>query len=114
MARGALSPDPMADAGPSESTEPAGGAEADASGESGAEPSRRGRGFGTLLLLAVLLHRAVAWVLEALPCRRGESLVLRWLRSWADHPVRGPLGVALLVLALVELGRALSNRPPRA
>jgi hypothetical protein len=81
----------------------------------GSEPAvqRRHGGFWSCLAAAVVLHRLAAWSLEARAPEDGEPLALRWLRSLADHPVRGPLGLALATTAAAECLRALLNRPPR-
>lgn len=73
---------------------------------------RRGR-FLPTLALCFAAHQLLVWVLEARDPVCGESYGLRWLRALAEHPVRGPLGLALALLALVDLLRALLNRPER-
>ena len=63
---------------------------------------------GILVFVAAFaVHRLLAWALDARPAALGEPLTLRWLRALAEHPIRGPLGLALAVLALRALGRAI-------
>ena len=67
-----------------------------------------------LLVLAFAVHRIVVWALDARPAALGEPLALRWLRALADHPVRGPLGLVLALLAIRALYRAIGGSAPRA
>lgn len=59
----------------------------------------RGTGLGVALLLGLLLPLAARLVCDAIAPVPGESPALRWLRVLDDHPVRGFLAGALLVLA---------------
>lgn len=63
--------------------------------------------FWRTLAAALVFHMGLVWALDALPPRTGEVLPLRWLRALAEHPIRGPLGLALAVLGVRLLLRAL-------
>lgn len=89
-------------------------AEIDAEG-SGAEPEARPSArFWRLLLGSIAAHTSLIWALEAIPAHTNELIGLRWLRALAEHPVRGPLGLALAVVGVVQLVRAVFNRSSSA
>lgn len=86
-------------------------AESDAErGGSAEREARPGARFWPVLLGSIAAHTALIWTLEAIPVHNNELLGLRWLRSLAEHPVRGPLGIALAIVGLVQLVRAVFNR----
>jgi len=65
-----------------------------------------------VVLGALAVTVTATLVCEAMLPEPGEPLWLRWLRVFADHPVRGFLAAALLLLAL---GRACDPQgPPRS
>ena len=70
--------------------------------------------FWRALLASIAVYEGLIWVLDAIPTRVGEPLVLRWLRALGEHPLRGPLGLTLAWLGVVQLLRAALNRPTRA
>ena len=67
--------------------------------------------FG-VVLGALALSVSATFVCEAIRPEPGEPLWLRWLRVLADHPVRGFLAAALLLLAFSP-GRD-PEAPPRS
>ena len=76
-----------------------------------ARPSAR---FWLMLLGATAAHTALIWVLDAIPVHNNEHVTLRWLRALAEHPVRGPLGLALAAVGALKFVRAALNRSPPA
>jgi len=60
------------------------------------------------------VHLAITWSLDGIPAARGEPWALRWMRALAEHPVRGPLGLAMAWLGARALLRAALNRPPHS
>ncbi len=57
------------------------------------------------LLLGWVLWALGAWFLGDSPALSGEPAWLRWCRACAEHPVRTPLGLGLLVHGLATLTR---------
>jgi hypothetical protein len=53
------------------------------------------------LLLGGLVQLAAGWGTAIEPPSAGEPLPWRWLRTLAEHPVRGALGSTLLVWGLL-------------
>lgn len=51
---------------------------------------------------ALALHVALSFVLAQVPARPGEALFVRWARSLAEHPVRGPVALGLILFALAS------------
>jgi hypothetical protein len=91
-------------------SEPEPGGERVAARQSGGRP-----GFPWVLFAcAETAYLLIKWSISAIPASFGEPLGLRWLRAFAEHPVRSPLGLALAYVGLAALARALLNRPPRA
>ncbi len=82
-------------------------AESSGSAEQETRPSAR---FWRVLLCSMAAHTGLIWVLDAIPVHSNELLGLRWLRALAEHPVRGPLGLALAIVGVVQLVRAVFNR----
>ena len=78
-----------------------------------AERDPAARRFPLLLLASIAAHAGLTWALDAVPVTIGEALVLRWLRALAEHPIRGPLGLALGATAVLHLAAAALNRVKR-
>ena len=89
-------------------------AERDAEGSGAEHEARPSTRFWRVMLGSMAAHTGLIWVLEAIPVRTNELLGLRWLRALAEHPVRGPLGLALAVVGVVQLVRAVFNRSSTA
>ena len=49
------------------------------------------------VLLAWAIWVAAAWWVRLRPAEFDEPLLLRWVRACAEHPVRAPLALALVV-----------------
>ena len=48
-------------------------------------------------MLAWAIWAAAAWWVRLRPAEFDEPLLLRWVRACAEHPVRAPLALALVV-----------------
>ncbi len=70
--------------------------------------------FWPALLASATAFAALTWVLDGLPAQNEEGLVLRWLRALAQHPVRGPVGLALVIVGTRQLVKAVSRSADRA
>ena len=82
--------------------------------EFGEQEARQSTRFWPVLLGSMAAHTALIWALEAIPVHNNEFLGLRWIRALAEHPVRGPLGLALALVGVVQLVRAMQGRSSRA
>jgi len=62
---------------------------------------RRATGFGWFhVILGVAGALAAVVLCDWIEPRPGEAVWLRWLRVFADHPLRGAAAIALLAFAL--------------
>jgi len=92
-----------------QTVEPEGTASDPAASGAPASP-REPRRFWRALAVAFAACTGSSWILDALPPAIGEPVLLRWLRALAEHPVRGPLGLALAWIGLVLAFKAAFRR----